>query len=125
MLTESNIIEANLTGIRYVDELGTERFIDFAACYENYLKKWNDPVYLAQFQDISKMDDERRNRWLERARQIREIAKRNPLTPPWADGPYVEFHTDPPTRFRFSDFDEYGKIIEVIADAGWKTFDQG
>jgi hypothetical protein len=70
------------------------------------------------------MDDERLERFLQKIKQLKEIGKRNPLKPPWADGPYIEFYTEPATRFQFTNYDEYTRILKIIGEAGWRTFDQ-
>lgn len=126
ILDESSIIEATDKGILYQTEDGTKALIEFSACYENHLKMWSDPERLEHVKKINNMEDERLARFITRIKQTKDVGKRNPLTLPWADGPYIEFFTEPPIRFRFTNNtgDGYKHILDVIYKAGWKTFDQ-
>lgn len=43
------------SGLTYLDENGEENFIDFALCYENYLKKYLSPENLAEIKKTIKL----------------------------------------------------------------------
>ena len=124
MLDGTNIIEVTPSQLTYVDENQQKQVIEFAACYEQYLSRWSEPDRIEQFKKINMLDDERLEKSLTRLRQVKEIARRCPLNPPWCeDGPYIEFYTNPFTRFRFLATDIYGKILMLISEGGWRTFD--
>lgn len=124
ILDENSVIEVTEKGIAYVGSNGEREFIDFAACYEQYLESWSDPARLEQVKQVNNMDDARLRRFLERIKLRKEVGSRNVLELPWADGPYIEFYTEPVIRFRFTSADEYMKTRNKIEDAGWQTTDQ-
>jgi hypothetical protein len=111
-------------GISYLDDEGFAQFIDFAECYANYMRKITSPEYWERIKQLNNFTDADWERHVQRMKNWKEIGARQPLTPPWADGPYIEFHTDPPIRFKFDSKEEYGNVITAIMQTGWKTFDQ-
>ncbi len=119
-----NITESRLT---YLDENGEENFIDFALCYKNYLKRYLSPENLAEIKNNK--TDEELEKYIERRKAWREIAVRNILgarveSQAWRSSvPYIEFYTDPPTLFEFTEQEDFQKIRWAIEKAGWKTFD--
>lgn len=112
-------------GIRYVDEQGLEQFIDFTECYQSFVKKWTSPEFWEQHKQANNLTDAGWARHMERVSQWKEIGRRQPLQPPWADGPFFEFYTEPATRFQCETIDEYVNLESTIWKTGWKTFDQG
>jgi len=118
-MSEKNIIEVNDEGILYLDEHGQKQFINFAACYQRYLDKWNDPDHIKGFKEINQFfSDEELEKALQVMREYREIGGRDFTVP------YIEFYTDPPTRFTFSNSDEFRKVQYLARKAGWETFDR-
>src|SRR5262249_11111443 len=113
-------------GLLYIDDNGDEVNIDFSACYNNYLQKAISPQYIQRMKELNptfRWDDEGVRQYIEKRTAWREVAKRNVLGPSWGDGPYIEFYTEPPTRFNFSTADEYRKVSSEIERHGWRTFD--
>jgi hypothetical protein len=111
-------------GITYLDDEGNEQFIDFAACYANYVKQKTSPEYWERIKQLNNFTDADWERYVQRIKSFKEIGNRNVLEMPWADGPYIEFHTDPPIRFKFDTQEEYRKVISAIRHTDWITFDQ-
>ena len=113
-------------GLLYLSDNGDELYIDFSACYKNYLEKVTSPQYIERMKELNpghQWDSEGIRQYVEKRIAWREVANRQILGPPWADGPYIEFHTEPPTRFNFSTEDEYRKVRYEIERHGWRTFD--
>src|SRR5262245_35766050 len=114
-------------GFTYLDEDGNKKFIDFSLCYENYLKETTSPEYIARMKELnpqSQWDDDGVKKYIERRTKWRGIGERNVLAKPWADGPYIEFYTQPRIRFDFATEDEYRKVRYAIEQFGWRTFDR-
>jgi hypothetical protein len=128
-------------GLFYLDDEGKEVFIDFQACYERKLAQFMQPENLKRFKAMNPhMDNEQ---YIEALKRSRYVADRNSLSAPWGDGPYIEFYTDPPTRFVFDPEigSDIAMRIEFLAplppngaskeeleaffasQTGWKTFD--
>jgi hypothetical protein len=124
ILSGSQIQEVTASGLKYLDANGQEQYIDFNQCYENYVRKWMSAEYQQHIKAINNMTDDRLSNVVERAKQIKQIGIRQVLTPPWADGPYLEFYTEPHIRFKFETRDEYDEVLQTIEDASWNTFDQ-
>lgn len=119
-----NIREVTSKGISYIDDAGQEQFIDFEACYQNYLKRFDDPEYIERFRQMSKLGDKELKDSIRRLKEWRQIGARTVLGPPWEDGPYIEFHTEPPIRFQFETREGmFDLIIHTARKAGWLTFD--
>jgi hypothetical protein len=124
-LNAKQIREVTSDGIRYVDDQGEERFIDFAVCYQNYVKKRTSPEYWETHKQVNNLTDADWDRHVERVMKWKEIGRSQPLEPPWSDGPFVEFHTEPSTRFQCETIDEYVNLLSSIEKTRWKTFDHG
>src|SRR5258706_15551861 len=123
-MDDKQIKNITADGLWYVDETGNDLFIDFSACYGNYLQMVTSPEYFERMKELnpqSKWDEESIQKYIKRRTAWREVAKRNILGPPWADGPYIEFHTEPPTRFDFSSEDEFRNARYEIERYGWGT----
>lgn len=118
-MNEKNIIEITSEGLTYLDENGERQFIDFADCYQRYLDRWNDPVHLKRFKEGNPTrSDEELEASLKRIRAYKEVGGRD------FSVPYIEFYTEPPTRFYFSNLDEFYKVQYLLKKAGWRTFDR-
>jgi hypothetical protein len=124
-LNAKQIREVTPEGIRYVNEQGLEQFIDFAKCYQNFVKKWTSPEFWEQHKQVNNLTDADWDRHVERVMKWKEIGRSQPLEPPWSDGPFVAFHTEPPIHFKFETLDEYMNLMSGILKTGWKTFDHG
>lgn len=108
----------------WYEEDGLEQFIDFEDCYNNYVQKSLSPE---TWENIKRVNQKTEDYWAEyeqRIRQYKYIADRQILTPPWDDGPYIEFYTNPPIRFKFAKENEVQKIRIFLQRSGWQTFDK-
>lgn len=116
-------------GITYLDENGAEKFIDFAVCSENDIRKHLQPAYLARYKELNKLTDEDLENAIEKFKQSKVVADRNILGTPtednvWGNGiPYIEFYTEPPCRFEFENEKAFRHVQYTIAEWGWMTFD--
>jgi len=122
----SRIRSITAEGLLYVDDDGREHFIDFAECYAYYVRKTTAPEYIEQIKELnpqSQWDEEGINKYIQKRVAWREVALRNVLGEPWDDGPYIEFHTEPGIRFKFSTQEEFYKVRYAIEQFGWRTFD--
>lgn len=121
----SQIREITVEGIEYVDDEGELRFIDFAICHENYVEKYGRTDYVKKYKETlgKNVSDEEFEKVMERARSLRGVGARQILGPPWADGPYIEFFTEPPTRFEVTE-EEYNQILGKMYLLGLLTFDR-
>src|SRR5262245_26288824 len=98
------ILDIKADGLTYVDDEGNKQFINFAECFENYFHEATSPEYIERMKELNpqmQWDKEGVENYIEKRRRWREIADRCILGKPWADGPYIEFHTEPPIRFDF------------------------
>jgi hypothetical protein len=112
-------------GISYLDDEGFAQFIDFAECYANYVQMRTSPEYWEVHKQANNKTDADWERHVERVKNWKEIGANQPLSPPWAEGPYTEFYTEPPIRFHSLTAEQFEKMIRVIKQAGWKIFDRG
>jgi hypothetical protein len=96
-------------GIDYLDEQGNPQWVDFQHCYDNWFHHQSlrtDPDY-----------DERNK---EIARTWKCVGQRNICGTP----PYIEFFTDPVTRFEFNSPDKgFHELRYRVHKTGWRTSD--
>lgn len=117
-MNEKNIIEISSEGLLYLNEVGEKQFINFAGCYQRYLDQWNDPDNVRRFKEANPaFKDEQLDASLETIRKKKEVG--------WRDfsSLYIEFYTEPPIRFDFSNLDEFHRVEGLVRKAGWRTFD--
>src|SRR5579871_3990594 len=118
ILNGSHIRGVTAQGVIYVDDSEEEVFIDFAKCYENYVNISLNSEMWERHKQLNNQTDADWDRYVERVKRWREVGRRNGLTPPWADGPFIEFHTEPPVRFKFASHDEiFTEVLSAIVDA--------
>jgi hypothetical protein len=110
-------------GLTYTDERGEERFIDFAECFERYVAEQTRPEGWERHRQLNPGRDPDPAAYEARLRRFRQVGLRNILGPPWGSGPFIELHTDPPTRFQFATEAEYDEARAAIERAGWRTAD--
>src|SRR5688572_11161498 len=101
MVDSKQIISITKDGLSFLDDDGNEHWIDFAECYQNFL------------QETHALSIER---W-------KQVGVRNILTPPWAEGPYIQFHTNPPIRFQFATEKDFYEVRQAVESGGWFTMD--
>lgn len=96
-------------GIRYIDEFGLDRFVDFIECNENWIQ------YRKRSESLSneKVESIKRN---DKCIGQRDICARPR---------FIEFFTRPFTRFEFEDSAEkaFMQLKNDITSAGWTTLD--
>lgn len=114
---KKRIVNITQQGIRYLDETGAEYLIDFDTCRRNWV------AYVSQGTDFTPKE-------MTDAETVC-IGWRNSIAQP----PYIEFFTEPRTRFEFLEtlfdriFDRdkcrrnFQTLQQKILDAGWKTLD--
>ncbi len=92
-------------GLWYIAETGARVFIDYADCHAKYVKKTTTAEYIEHMKELnpqSQWDEEGIKQFIARRIAWKEIGRIQVLGPPWDDeGPYIEFHTEPPIRFKF------------------------
>ncbi|MBL8134104.1 MAG: hypothetical protein JNL42_19745 [Anaerolineae bacterium] len=105
---EKQIEQVTHEGIEYIDEEGKLQRLDFQSCYENW--------YALQTGRTDPYFDER-------SRQIavewKCVGQRNRF----ADPPYIEFFTNPITRFEFNSPEGFHELRRKVEKAGWRTSD--
>src|SRR5579859_782306 len=105
ILDGKQIQEVTSEGFWYVTESDSREYIDFAACYANYVRKVTSPEYIERAKELnpqSRWDDEGIKEYIARRIAWKEIGRGQGLGPPWDDdGPYLQFHTEPPVRFKY------------------------
>jgi hypothetical protein len=123
-LAGKQIQQIEVQGLWYIDDDGTEQFIDFTTCYENYVQESLSPDVWEKSKQLNNQSDADWEDYVERIRRFKYIGERNILTPPWGDGPYIEFYTTPPTRFKFETETKYREARTYIETNGWRTSDR-
>ncbi|SDP30588.1 hypothetical protein SAMN04487897_1742 [Paenibacillus sp. yr247] len=97
-------------GIKYIDENGIEKYVDFIECNENWIN------YRKRKENLS---DER----IESVRgKDKCIGQRDSGTSPR----FIEFFTRPFTRFEFegpNSEHDYAQLRDKIISSGWTTLD--
>ncbi len=111
-------------GLWYIDDDGAEQFIDFATCFENYAQVALSPEKLEEMRNASNKSDTEWEEYVERIKRLKYVGDRNILTLPWADGPYIEFFTKPPIRFKFETEEQFQTVRNYIERTGWRTGDR-
>lgn len=110
----NSIKSVSTNGINYVDDNGTEGFVDFKQCNENWLQ------YRKRKENLS--DD--------KINEIRKTDKCIGQRDASANPSFIVFFTRPFTKFEFIKTDEhpdpneaFRKLKEDITNAGWTTLD--
>jgi hypothetical protein len=98
----SAIIHVSEAGIEYVNEYEDTRFIDFDVCSQNAPKYL---MYSAGFQHVARRD----------------------VVKGWPDRVvyYVEFFTEPLTKFVFDHADDIARLCWRVEQMGWQIFEAG
>ena len=111
------IREVTPQGIVYLDHNGEEQFIDFAECYENYVKRRTTPEYWEDFKTLNHKTDADWDGYVEWVKRWKEVGVRDVLDL------YIEFYTIPSIRFNFSSKDDYHGVEGAVRRARWRLFD--
>lgn len=102
------IINIKTNGLCYIDENGTEKFVDFWECHENWIqyRKRKGRLTDERFEDVKNHD--------------KYIGQRDICARPR----FIEFFTRPFTRFEFEDSEEaFIQLKNDITSVGWSTLD--
>lgn len=116
---KKTILTINEQGVHYLNEQDIEQFIDFNICRKNWV------LFVSSGEDF-------------KGKNITEddtncVGQRDMFNIP----PYIEFFTNPRTRFEFSEgwldqlfhrqkhHSDFLKFQQAISNAGWATFDMG
>jgi hypothetical protein len=95
----SAILHVGEAGLEYVDEYGDTRFVDFEVCNQNAARHllYNPSIGC--------------------------VARRNTMRG-WPDEvvDYVEFFTEPVTKFVFDSDEDFSRLRWRIEQVGWKVF---
>src|SRR5262249_44220375 len=126
MMNGKQILEIQADGLTYVDDEGNKQFINFAECFENYFHEATSPEYIEGMKELNphmQWDEEGIKNYIEETYQWKRVGDRCILGKPLADGPFIEFYTEPPIRFNFDTVEEFHEILYRIKRFGWRTFD--
>lgn len=110
-------------GLTYLKDDGSVGCIDFVECYERYIAEFMEPENLKRFQEANHLDNERLKQSIQRRKEWKEVAARNAVGEPWGTAPYIEFYTEPRTRFEFASKEEYWEVRSATEQGGWRTHD--
>ena len=127
IITTEQVKQMDKTSITYVDDNGDEQFIDFEACYQQYLERRLNPKAIENMKNAN--NDFDLEKYIKRTKTWKEIGKRNFegdywLTKTKIDSPFIQFHSVPMIILKFKDKDEYGVYQSKIEhEYGWHTFD--
>jgi hypothetical protein len=123
-LDGKQIKEVTPQGIIYLDDNGEEKFIDFAGCHENYVRRMTTPEYWERHKQMNRLTDADWDDHMEQVKSSGFVADRD-VTGGFhkAGGPYIEFYTKPSTRFVFASEEEFQNVRVAISRARWQTFD--
>jgi hypothetical protein len=120
----SQVNEIRQDGITYLDDAGQEQFIDFEACYQDYLAGRLSPKAIQDFQQMNRIADEDMPAHIERIKKWREVGKRNVLGDDIERRlPYIVFYTSPRIRIEFDHREKYDEVIYLLRKSNWHTFD--
>jgi hypothetical protein len=125
LLDGNRIKDVTTEGLFYLDAEDQLQYIDFAACYANFVRQMTEPDYWEHYKEINRLTNADWERHLQRLERWKEIGSKQPLTSPWADGQYIQFHTDPPIRFKFATVKEFQEAGGTILETRWKLMDLG
>src|SRR5262245_44897051 len=109
-MDSKQIQEVTDKGLRYVDNGGEARFIDFEACYQNYLREKTSAEFWEWFKQANNKTDAYWDKHLEMLDRWRQVGVRNMLYGTY----YIEFHTNPPIRFEYPSLDAYHEAANFI-----------
>ncbi|WP_214629715.1 hypothetical protein [Paenibacillus agaridevorans] len=109
------IISITDAGLNYQDNEGQTHFIDFHKYRINFSK------FMMKENDLTEEDR------IDLEQRTNCIALRDAFTKPM----YIEFFSEPPIRIEFKKklfkdpYKEFRKLVDIINEHGWKTFDMG
>jgi predicted RNA-binding protein with RPS1 domain len=102
-------------GLEYIDENGNPKFIDFKTCCQNSGKFFTYPEYVSVRNIIGEP--------CQYELRCQYVAVRNIIGDPCGTAPYMEFLTEPLTKFVFNRKENFRELRWQIEETGWLTFD--
>ncbi len=102
-------------GLEYIDENGNLKFIDFKICCQNSGKFFTYPEYVPVRNIIGEP--------CQYELRCQYVAVRNIIGDPCGTAPYMEFLTEPMTKFVFNRKENFRELRWLIEEKGWLTFD--
>jgi hypothetical protein len=121
--TKTTIQRVTQQKLEYIDDAGRSQQIDFETCRNNDVERTN----------TRNKDRRPGHLFIDSPQTWKYVATRNVMgEPPWEldlykNEPYIEFYTQPPTRFVFAaseeGHDDYCLLRSLIEQVGWLTFD--
>jgi hypothetical protein len=117
IIGESQIRDVTPEGIVYADKDGAETFIDFEACYNNYLSEFLRPERIEHRVGLipEHYSEEDAAKVIDDIRACREVCV--------TDGNIWQFYTEPPVLVVFGDNEKRIETLNTIGEYGWATFD--
>jgi hypothetical protein len=103
---KATIQSLNPSGMFYIDDQGNPQHIDFSICHTSWIRQLDMPIEQMSPQAAD---------WHRRC-----VGRRNSIATP----PYIEFLTDPLTRFEFGHPNDYGDLRSQLEQADCTTFDE-
>lgn len=94
-------------GLKYIDESGIDKFVNFKECNENWIRyrKRSETLDDEKFESVRLND--------------RCVGQRDICARPY----FIEFFTRPFTRFEFDEEEAFKQLKSNIISAGWSTYD--
>jgi predicted RNA-binding protein with RPS1 domain len=102
-------------GLEYIDENGNPKFIDFKICCQNSGNFFTYPEYVPVRNIIGEPG--------QYELRCQYVAVRNIIGDPCGTAPYMEFLTEPMTKFVFNRKENFRELRWLIEEKGWLTFD--
>lgn len=114
---ESQLRDVRAEGIIYTDKDGSEKFIDFETCYNNYLSEFLRPERIEHRVGLSPAhyNEGDAAKVIDDIRSCREVCV--------TDGNVWQFYTEPPVLVVFGDNEKRFEILNTLGEFGWATFD--
>jgi hypothetical protein len=113
------IKEITPEGISYLDDEGSERFIDFAECFENFKGEIITPEYWERYKKLNHLSDKHWDEYLAGLERWKRVGQRNYSAHP----PFIQFFTRPMIMFEFENKNDFDKVIYLLRKAKWQTID--
>ena len=118
ILDAKHLREVMPEGIHYIDESGDAKFIDFAMCFENFIKLYVD----VGITPSKVREGMRKSKQVGVINYIGDIQTYNDFEMDFS-APYVEFYTNSEIRFEFANHSECANFHEQLRMVGWYVFD--
>ena len=131
-INASQIREISAKGITYIDDDGSEGFIDFEVCYQNFLKPRLSQEAYNQHKAINPVNHFKTyDEYVDWNMSLKQIGRRNVdgnkngllTSDPKSGNPYFVFFTEPPIAIECDTQNEYWRVRRGFQQYGWYTQD--